>query len=129
TGMALNVIALSLAPLMVVQPIGAIALVITTIVNSRDRGIRLNRMTIVAIAMCVAGSALFVVMAVQATREAHTVRASDELTTVLLLAVVVAVFGFLALVFGHRMRAFAYILGAGVLFGFVAVLTRIIASQ
>ncbi|GAB3252524.1 DMT family transporter [Arthrobacter pigmenti] len=129
TGMALNVIALSLAPLMVVQPIGAIALVITTIVNSRDRGIRLNRMTVVAITMCVAGSALFVVMAVQVTRESHTVSASNELTTVLLLAVVVAVFGFLAVTFGHRMRAFAYILGAGILFGFVAVLTRIIASQ
>ncbi|WP_026821223.1 DMT family transporter [Arthrobacter castelli] len=129
SGMAMNVTALAMAPLMVVQPIGAIALVITTIVNSRDQGIRLNRMTVVAIALCVAGSALFVVMAVQVTRESHTVSASDELTTVLLLAVVVAVFGFLAVAFGHRMRAFAYILGAGILFGFVAVLTRVIASQ
>lgn len=128
-GMALNVLALSMAPLMVVQPIGAIALVITTIVNSRDQGIRLNRMTVVAIATCVTGSALFVVMAVQVTRESHTVSGRDELTTVLLLAVVVAVFGSLALTLGHRMRAFAYILGAGVLFGFVAVLTRVIASQ
>ncbi len=128
-GMAFNVIALSLAPLMVVQPIGAIALVITTIVNSRDQGIRLNRMTVVAIGTCVTGSALFVVMAVQVTRESHTVTARDELTTVLLLAVVVAVFGALALTLGHKMRAFAYILGAGVLFGFVAVLTRVIAGR
>lgn len=128
-GMAFNVIALSLAPLMVVQPIGAIALVITTIVNSRDQGIRLNRMTVVAIGTCVTGSALFVVMAVQVTRESHTVTASDELTTVLLLAVVVAVFGTLAVTLGHKMRAFAYILGAGVLFGFVAVLTRVIAGR
>lgn len=128
-GMAFNVLALSIAPLMVVQPIGAIALVITTIVNSRDQGIRLNRMTVVAIGTCVTGSALFVVMAVQVTRESHRVTATDELTTVLLLAVVVAVFGALALLLGHRMRAFAYILGAGVLFGFVAVLTRVIASR
>jgi hypothetical protein len=128
-GMALNVAALSMATLMVVQPIGAIALVITTIVNSRDQGIRLNRATVVAIGGCVAGSALFVLLAVNVTRESHQVTFEDELTTVLLLTVVVAIFGTLAVMLGHRMRAFAYILGAGVLFGFVAVLTRILAVQ
>lgn len=128
-GMGLNVIALSMATLMVVQPIGAIALVITTVVNSRDQGIRLNRMTIVAIGACVTGSALFVLLAVNVTREAHLVAAEDELTTVLLLAVVVAIFGTCAVMRGTRMKAFAYILGAGVLFGFVAVLTRIIATR
>lgn len=128
-GMALNVVALSMATLMVVQPIGAIALVITTVVNSRDRGIRLNRMTVVAIGACVTGSALFVLLAVNVTREAHRVAAEDELTTVLLLCVVLAVFGTLAVLLRHRMKAFAYILGAGVLFGFVAVLTRILATR
>ena len=59
-GMALNVTALTLAPLTVVQPIGSIALVITTVVNSRDQGLRMNRVTIVSIVACVIGSALFV---------------------------------------------------------------------
>ena len=87
--MALNVVALTLGTLTVVQPIGAIALVITTIVNSRDQGIRLNRATVVSITACVAGSALFVLMAVNVVRENTHVDATQELTVVLLLAAVV----------------------------------------
>lgn len=128
-GMALNVVALSLASLTVVQPIGAIALVITTVVNSKDQGIRINRATVVAIAACVSGSALFVLLAVNVTREDQEVLPEQELVTVLLLAVAVAVFGSLAVMFRRRLSAFAYILGAGVLFGFVAVLTKIIATH
>ena len=128
-GMALNVIALSMASLTVVQPIGAIALVITTVVNSKDQGIRINRATVVAIAACVSGSAVFVLLAVNVTRENHSVLPEQELVTVLLLAVAVAVFGSLAVMFRRRLGAFAYILGAGVLFGFVAVLTKIIATH
>lgn len=129
TGMALNVIALSMASLTVVQPIGAIALVITTVVNSKDQGIRINRATVVAIAACVSGSAMFVLLAVNVTRENHSVLPEQELFTVLLLAIAVAVFGSLAVMFRRRLGAFAYILGAGVLFGFVAVLTKIIATH
>ncbi|MBT1002628.1 hypothetical protein KIH31_08430 [Paenarthrobacter sp. DKR-5] len=129
TGMGLNVIALATAPLTVVQPIGAIALVITTVVNSRDQGIRLNRMTVVAIALCVTGSALFVLLAVNVTNENNHVGVPQELTIVLLLAVVVGFFGSLAVLLRHRISAFVYILGAGMLFGFVAVLTRIIAKH
>lgn len=129
TGMALNVVALSMASLTVVQPIGAIALVITTVVNSKDQGIRINRATVVAIAACVSGSAMFVLLAVNVTRENHSVLPEQELFTVLLLAIAVAVFGSLAVMFRRRLGAFAYILGAGVLFGFVAVLTKIIATH
>ncbi|MDQ0851036.1 drug/metabolite transporter (DMT)-like permease [Arthrobacter sp. B3I9] len=129
TGMVMNAIALVSAPLTVVQPIGAIALVITTIVNAKDQGLSINRATVVAISACVTGSALFVVLAVNVTQENHHVSGSDELTIVLLLALAVGLFGSLALMFKHRMSAFIYILGAGVLFGFVAVLTRIIGKH
>jgi drug/metabolite transporter (DMT)-like permease len=128
-GMGMNAVALVMAPLTVVQPIGAIALVITTVVNTKDQGLSMNRATIVAISLCVTGSALFVVLAVNVTQENHNVSSSDELTIVLLLALAVGLFGTLAVVFRHRMSAFVYILGAGVLFGFVAVLTRIIGRH
>lgn len=128
-GMALNVVALTLGTLTVVQPIGAIALVITTIVNSRDQGIRLNRATVVAITCCVGGSALFVLMAVNVVAENTHVTAAQELTVVLLLAAVIILFGGALVLFKHRLKAFFYILGSGVLFGFVAVLTRIISKQ
>ena len=128
-GMALNVIALTLGTLTVIQPIGAIALVITTIVNSRDQGITLNRATIVAISACVTGSALFVLLAVNVVSENTHVDAQQELTVVLLLAIVIVIFGGSLILFKHKLNAFFYILGAGVLFGFVAVLTRIISRQ
>jgi len=128
-GMALNVVALTLGTLTVIQPIGAIALVITTVVNSRDQGIRLNRATVVAISVCVTGSALFVLMAVNVVSENTHVRESEELTVVMLLAVVIVIFGGSLVLFKRRLKAFFFILGAGVLFGFVAVLTRIISRQ
>lgn len=128
-GMVLNVVALTLGTLTVIQPIGAIALVITTIVNSRDQGITLNRATVVAITACVTGSALFVLLAVNVVSENTHVDAQQELTIVLLLAIVIAIFGGSLFLFKHRLKAFFYILGAGVLFGFVAVLTRVISKQ
>ena len=128
-GMVMNAIALVSAPLTVVQPIGAIALVITTVVNAKDQGLSINRATVVAITACVTGSALFVLLAVNVTQENHHVNAEDELTIVLLLALAVGLFGTLAVLFKHRMSAFVYIVGAGVLFGFVAVLTRIIGKH
>ncbi|GAA4656335.1 DMT family transporter [Arthrobacter cryoconiti] len=128
-GMALNVVALTLGTLTVIQPIGAIALVITTIVNSRDQGIRLNRATVVAITACVSGSALFVLLAVNVVSENTHVLPEEELTVVMLLSIVVVIFGGSLVLFKNRLKAFFYILGAGVLFGFVAVLTRIISKQ
>ena len=128
-GMALNVIALTLASLTVVQPIGAVALVITTVVNARDQGIRINRSTVAAISACVTGSAVFVLLAVTVTRENHAVDPAQELSVVLLLGAAVVLFGSLAVMGRHRLNAFAYILGAGVLFGFVAVLTKITAGH
>ncbi|MER1997290.1 MAG: DMT family transporter [Arthrobacter sp.] len=129
TGTALNVAALAMAPLTVVQPIGSLALVITTIVNSRDQGLRLNRVTVVSIIACVVGSMLFVLLAVGATRSEQVVEPRQEIVIVLILAVVVAFFGMLNLVFGKRLGAIAHILGAGILFGFVAVLTKTIAAD
>jgi len=129
TGTALNVAALAMAPLTVVQPIGSLALVITTIVNSRDQGLRLNRVTVVSIIACVAGSMLFVLLAVGATRSEQVVEPRQEIVIVLILAVVVAFFGLLNLLFGKRLGAIAHIRGAGILFGFVAVLTKTIAAD
>ena len=71
TGMGMNAIALVSAPLTVIQPIGAIALVITTVVNARDQDLTINRATAVSIAACVTGSALFVLLAVNVTQEKH----------------------------------------------------------
>ena len=129
TGMALNVTALAMAPLTVVQPLGSLALVITTVVNARDQGLRLNRITVAAIVSCVLGSVLFVSLAVFVTRSEQHIEPRQEVVIVLILTVVVAFFGTLNLLFGKRLNAIVHIFGAGVLFGFVAVLTKIIAGD
>ncbi|MCV9992792.1 hypothetical protein OIU93_00590 [Paeniglutamicibacter sp. ZC-3] len=126
-GMSLNVYALASAPLTVVQPIGAIALVITTVVNAREHHIKMNRPTILAIIACMVGSAAFVFLAIEVSAEEHKITSGQELLTILILAIAVAVFGGAVVVFPHRLGAFFYILGAGVLFGFVAVLVRTIS--
>ena len=126
-GMALNVYALASAPLTVVQPIGAIALVITTIVNAREHNIRMNRPTILAIIACMVGSMSFVLLAIKVSAEGHAITAREENITLLLLAGVVIIFGGLLAFVNHKLGAIFYILGAGILFGFVAVLVRTIS--
>ena len=126
-GMSLNVYALASAPLTVVQPIGAIALVITTVVNAREHHIKMNRPTTLAIIACMVGSAAFVFLAIEVSAEEHKINSGQELLTIVILAIAVAVFGGAVVLFPHRLGAFFYILGAGILFGFVAVLVRTIS--
>lgn len=126
-GMGLNVAALAMAPLTVVQPLGAIALVMTTVINSRDQGITINRATWISIVVCMVGSVAFVMLAVNATHESP-VDPLEQWTVIGLLVIVVLIFGSIAYTRRrHPHGAFFYILGAGVLFGFTAVLVRTIA--
>lgn len=123
-GMLLQLGALSLAPLIVVQPIGAIALVITSLLNARYTKTKLNRATILAIALSTFGVGGFVVTASQVAMQ---VELTDEnLIRVLLLFVIILV-AFAALFFtvGKKAKALTYILGAGVLYGFVATLAKV----
>ena len=55
--------ALIFAPLIVVQPLGAIALIITALVNSRVSGVKLKQDAIRPIIFCVGGVGLFVTFA------------------------------------------------------------------
>lgn len=126
-GMALNVFALASAPLTVVQPIGAIALVITAMVNAKETDLTMNRPTVLAIISCMVGSVGFVLLAVTATSGDQEVTESEAHLIEMILAVVVAIVGLATIFFHKKLGAFFFILGAGVLFGFVAVLVRTIA--
>lgn len=126
-GMALNVFALASAPLTVVQPIGAIALVITAMVNAKETDLTMNRPTVLAIISCMVGSVGFVLLAVTATSGNQEVTETEAHLIEMILAVVVAIVGSATIFFHKKLGAFFFILGAGVLFGFVAVLVRTIA--
>lgn len=123
-GMVLQLGALSLAPLIVVQPIGALALVITSMLNARYTKTKLNRATILAIGLSTFGVGGFVVTASQVAAQ---VELTDEnLVKVLLFFVIIlVVFAVLFFSFGEKANALTYILGAGVLYGFVATLAKV----
>ena len=127
-GMVLQLSALTLAPLIVVQPIGAIALVITSLLNASYTKTRINKATVLAIGLSTFGVGGFVVTA---SRVASQVQLTDaNLLRVLgLLVVILAAFAILFFSFGKKAKALTYILGAGVLYGFVATLAKVVIQR
>lgn len=116
------------APIIVVQPLGAIALVITSILNSRVNHVKLNRKSITAIVMCVGGVFLFVgVAAFTAVDKPVTDR--QLITILIILAVVLTLAGIAFGLFRRRIRAIFYVIMAGVLYGFVATLAKVVLGR
>jgi hypothetical protein len=127
-GMVLQVAALTLAPLIVVQPIGAIALVITSLLNARSTKTRLNRGTILAIGLSTFGVGGFVVTASQVASQVELTDA-NLLRVLGLLVIILVAFAVLFFTFGKKAKALTYILGAGVLYGFVATLAKVVIQR
>ncbi|ALJ20483.1 DMT family transporter [Microbacterium sp. No. 7] len=120
--------ALSFAPLILVQPIGAVSLVITTLLNARISGHRPTRSSWSAIALCVGGILVFVtIAALYATEEPVSDR--QLVTILLILLAIVIVMGGLWLWQRQRTRALFYIVAAGIVYGFVATLAKVVISR
>ena len=124
----LQLTSLSFAPLIVVQPLGAVALVITAVLNARVSRTPLNRRSIRAIAFCVGGVGLFVTIAAFTAADAP-LEDADLIVILLLLLAVLVIFGTLFAVFRDRMGPVAYIVGAGVLYGFVVTLAKVVINS
>lgn len=120
--------ALSVAPLILVQPLGAIALVITTILNARVTHHKPTRQSLIAIAACVGGIFIFVTIAAFFATE-HEITSRELLIILGILAVVVIVFGGFWLLVRRRAQALFYIMAAGVIYGFVATLAKVVISR
>lgn len=116
------------SPLIVVQPLGAVALVITAVVNSKVSKTPLNRKSIVAISLCVGGVALFVIVAAFTARDVP-VSDSALVLILLILAAVLVIFAVLFLLLRKRFKAVFYILCAGVLYGFVVTLAKTVIAR
>lgn len=127
-GVVLQLAALTLAPLIVVQPIGAVALIITSLLNAKIYGVRLGPRTLFAIALTLAGISSFVVVAAGVAIEAEI--SDEKLLQVLgVLALMLILFGFLMATSGGNAKALNYVFGAGVLYGFVATLAKVIIQR
>ena len=120
--------ALALAPLIVVQPIGAIALIITSILNARIYKLKLDPKTFGAIALTMLGVAGFVLFA---ATSATQVKLDDAmlLQVVGVLIVVLVIFGSLFYFSKGKVGRLHYIFGAGVLYGFVASLAKVVIQR
>jgi drug/metabolite transporter (DMT)-like permease len=124
----LQLFSLYLAPLTIVQPLGALALVITAVLNARAAKAKLGWPTIRAVAFCVGGIGLFVSVAALTTT---TVPIHDA-QLIIVLIILAVVLAFLALAFGFFRRKFTtlfYIVAAGVLFGFVATVAKVVIDR
>ena len=120
--------ALTVAPLIVVQPLGAIALVVTTLLNTRVSGLPPTRRSLMAIIACVGGIFIFVIIAAIFATERPL--SENELITVLVtLGVVLVIMVVLWMLLRKRMRALFYILSAGVVYGFVATLAKVVIKR
>lgn len=124
----LQLMALAVATLTVVQPLGALALVITAVVSAKVSGVSLDAVSIRAIVFCVGGIALFVTVAAFTT---HTrpVTSLQLIAVLVILGVVLAVFAVLFATLQKRFTAMFYIIGAGVLFGFVVTLAKVVIGR
>lgn len=120
--------ALSFSPLIVVQPLGVVAMVITAMLNSRITGIKLPKRALVSLCMCVGGIVTFVTVAAF-TASDYPVTDAKLITILVIFAIVfaVALIGFLVL--RHKAVALFYIVGAGVLYGFVATFAKIMIGR
>lgn len=117
--------ALSLAPLIVVQPVGVIALIITSLLNAKIHRVALDLRTFSAIAITTVGVAAFVFFAAGSAIETQM---SDAklLVVVGVLVGLLAMFAMLFYISKGKVGPLNYIFGAGVLYGFVASLAKVV---
>lgn len=125
---ACQLTALSFAPLIIVQPIGAISLVITTLLNARVTGMRPTRRSIMAIIACVGGIFIFVTIAAFFATD-NVVAQRETIIILALLAVVLVVLGGLWFWLRKRGQALFYIVASGVIYGFVATLAKVVIER
>jgi len=96
--------------------------------NSRIAKVPLDAISIRAIVMCVVGVGVFVTIAAMFAKS--TVITQRELSQVLIiLAVVLAIWITLFVIFRKNASPVFYILGAGMLFGFVATLAKVVIDR
>jgi drug/metabolite transporter (DMT)-like permease len=119
---------LGFAPLIVVQPLGAIALVVTSIMNSRISKVKLDGVSIRAIVMCIGGVGLFVTIAAFTAKSSPITEVQLSIVLIILTAVLIA-FAVLFVTLRSKFQAIFYIVGAGVLFGFVATLAKVVIDR
>jgi hypothetical protein len=124
----IQLISLAFAPLIVVQPLGVVAMVLTNVINSRVNGIAPDARVRGSIALAVLGIAIFVAFSAIYAFERALSDAQLLFIMWLLAAVIVGVVA-LFVIFRRRLRAMFYIVAAGTLYGFVVTITKVLINR
>ncbi|MFZ4893758.1 DMT family transporter [Plantibacter sp. Mn2098] len=123
-----QLVALGFAPLIVVQPLGAIALVITALLNARLTHTRIDKAQIHAMIFCVVGIGLFVIVAALYAVE-QPIEQPQLIIILVMLGIVivglVAAYAFLR----HKLNTVFFVVAAGVLYGFVVTLAKVVINR
>ncbi len=124
----IQLVSLGFAPLIVVQPLGVVAMVLTHVINSRVNGIAPDARVRGSIALAVLGIGIFV--AFSAVYAFERPLSDNQLLFImwLLCAVVVLVVA-VFVIFRQRLRAMFYIVAAGTLYGFVVTITKVLINR
>lgn len=126
-GTAGNFVALALAPVMVVQPIGAFSLIVSVLLGVWHRDLQVNRRLVAAVAGCIVGVTIFVALAATTARtEVHLGR--DALPLVWISAIVVVI-GLAIMVAWRHAPQLVLITAAGLLFACVATNAHLVSVQ
>ncbi|GGO67438.1 hypothetical protein GCM10010910_29210 [Microbacterium nanhaiense] len=122
---ALSIVALGLAPVALVQPVGALSLVGAALISARVLRVRLNRSLVIGIGVAVLSVAAFVALSSGFVRDTRPAVADLFALAWLMLALIVVAITIARTSRGHLAR----VITAGVLFGTVAAAMHIIASE
>jgi drug/metabolite transporter (DMT)-like permease len=125
---ALQLVSLLFAPIAVVQPIGALSLVITVLLDTRMNRARIPHRAALAIVICLIGVTAFVVTASLTTSSG----APGPVTIGVVLAILGAVLlvaGALTVALRAHPSALRSALTAALLFGFVATLAKVVIGR
>ncbi|HXH33115.1 MAG TPA: DMT family transporter [Plantibacter sp.] len=125
---AFQLVALAFAPLIVVQPLGAIALVITALLNARVTKMRITKEQTRAMVLCVAGIGLFVIVAALYAVE-EPIRQPQLIIILVMLGVVTVALGAAYALWRQKLHTVFYVVAAGVLYGFVVTLAKVVINR
>lgn len=116
--------ALAFAPLIVVQPVGVVALVFASLLTARLTHTAPSVREIVSIAVCVVSLGIFVTVAASVSDQTTITDAQLIAVLIVLLVTLAATFALVALRRGKRVPPVAYVLLGGLYSGFVATLGK-----
>ncbi|GAA1617861.1 MULTISPECIES: DMT family transporter [Brevibacterium] len=122
-----NFLALALAPVMVVQPIGAFSLIVSVLLGVRYRGLKVNRRLVQAVVWCTVGVTVFVALSATTARTSVHLGA-DALPLVWITGVIVAA-GLIVMLFFRHAPQLVLITAAGLLFACVATNAHLVSVQ